>query len=189
MKYNYKHALFGSLVLSMVFFTTSCIKNENYRFEKKTFYQKDVKISGRFINDSIRDGVFTYYYPSGQISKIEFYENGNLEGVVTEYYENKKISGYALLGLKEGTYQVLWYANGDTNVFYSNKISKVYYENGKPELFSIDSKPYKKISFDSTGILKKYEGPLDFITTKDSLDLNNSYPNWKQQVKDWEINK
>lgn len=37
---------------------------------------------------------------------------------------------------------------------------------------------FKKLSF--------YKGPLDFLTKKDSMDLDKSYPDWKEQIKAWE---
>ena len=170
------------MILSTILISCNS-SDSNYIYRE--FVENGEKVKGRFINDTIRDGVFTHFYPDGEIARIRFYENNVMVGSASDYYPNKSLLGYAIIN-KGDIFQVTFYENGDTMSIVKNKFSKSYYENSKIEMFSYLSNGYKIIAFDELGILKQYTPPLNFLTREDSLDLDRSYPDWRNQVRVWE---
>ena len=41
---------------------SSCGNSPKVTFTEKEYYENGEKVKGRFVNDSIKDGVFYYYY-------------------------------------------------------------------------------------------------------------------------------
>jgi len=162
----------------------SCDRNKSPVFEYKEFYEGKERVAGRFLNGQ-RDGVFTHYYPNGDLARIRFYENGHAKGGATDYYPNNKLMGYAVfLEKTKDTYQLLWHPNGDTMIVTEGKFSRGYYKNGKPRMYSYVKKNLSIIIFDEHGKIKRLAGPLDYLRKRDSLDLDKAYPKWKEQVRE-----
>ena len=64
-----------------------------------------VKTSEGYYNkEGNKDGVFTYYYPSGKISNVENYKDGELNGNVTGFYSsgNKKFENQYIKDVQDG---------------------------------------------------------------------------------------
>lgn len=72
--------------------------------EKATHYTTD---------DSIANGLLSYYYLNGNIAKKEMYEAGVLEGDFFEYYETGELkeTGKYVAGSREGIWKI-FYKNG-----------------------------------------------------------------------------
>jgi hypothetical protein len=168
------------------FFILSCKnREEKNQFTHKFFFENGVKVYGRFVNDSIRDGVFTYYYPSGEIGRVEVYERDSLIGPIVELFEDKKIRSFGYFNSKMTEFQFSFNYNGDTTGTILRNLIRRYSDGGKkrPIFYYLDA---KQISFDTLGKIREYRGPLDFLTKEDSLDLDRSYPDWREQVRAWE---
>lgn len=136
----------------------------------KTFYKNgQIKFSGKFVsnNPELKDSTHTYYYPNGQVEKIENYKivsskytdvlKSNHVGISKIFYKNgniKEMSDYGELG-------------DNTNNLHGKYVS--YYENGKLKLEGIYNNgnltaPYK--SYYENGNLKE-------SVTYPSLGLND----------------
>jgi hypothetical protein len=82
--------------------------------------------------------------------------------------------------------------SNDTLFQKSNFIGKKFYRDMKVQLIfneksaNNDTSKIKEIKFSSTGKIQFYRGPLDFLTKEDTMDLDKSYPDWKEQIKVWE---
>ncbi|HVD96811.1 MAG TPA: hypothetical protein VNB90_01320 [Cytophagaceae bacterium] len=177
---KFVYIFFGLLIL------ISCDRNESPAFEYKEFYEGKERVEGRFLNGQ-RDGVFTHYYPNGDVARIRFYENGHAKGGATDYYPNNKLMGYAVfLEKTKGTYQLLWHPNGDTMIVTDGKFSRGYYKDGKPRMYSYVKENFSTIIFEESGRIKQFTGPLDYLRKRDSFDLDKAYPDWKERVREWE---
>jgi hypothetical protein len=171
----------------MVILNISCEKSEI----KKEYQNTDgYKTVGVFHNKK-KEGIHISYYSNGNIREIVPYSLDTINGIKVIIYDD---SVKCRFNFNKG--KLIWqvaidkYEDTIYSFFKNSQIMKVYYlNNKKPELFAKLSKGKheKEIRFDSLGNLKVFlNPPLDFITKKDSNDLDKAYPNWKEQIKEWE---
>lgn len=72
-------------------------------FESLPKDQQELKL-----RSTARDGVWTYWYPNGQVQRTEQYSNGMMVGIWTGYFENGVVS------------HVLNFTTGDAVYYFSN---------------------------------------------------------------------
>jgi hypothetical protein len=148
------------------------------------------KTHGLFL-DKLKEGKHISFYSNGNIRQVKNYHLDTLEGEDFLIYED---SVKNKIYRKNGKLykQVVTDRGGDTTYIYNrkdklNENTKAYF-NKKPILFgSINNGIEKEMKFDTLGKIKLLlNPPIDFLTKKDSYDLDRAYPDWKEQVKRWE---
>jgi hypothetical protein len=107
-----------------------------------------------------------------------------------------RIKTREVLGVAEERY-IIGTKTNDTFFRYSNYHGAKFFLDRKIETI-FDKREYfhskikddtlkiKYIRFNNKGQFIAYRGPLDFLTRQDTLDLNNSYPDWKEQVAEFQ---
>ncbi|HWZ21969.1 MAG TPA: hypothetical protein VNW06_04910 [Cytophagaceae bacterium] len=126
---------------------------------------------------------------SGSIGDNKTKENGWVEGITKDSFKLK-----SLLDSGKAVEQYLIDLRSNDTLFQLNKFKGTKnYANMKVQsifdktIAENDTSKIKEIRFDPKGKLSFYRGPLDFLTKKDSTDLDKSYPDWKEQIKIWEL--
>ena len=109
------------------FTSTSCYHQEAIRFIKsRGEYKKGTKI-----------GEWRFYYPSGELKRIDFYsEQGEKDGTSKEYYENGNVRSEHIWQNNELEFQFVYFDNGETKYeakFNVNTIEsfKIFYNTGE----------------------------------------------------------
>ncbi len=122
--------------------TINKIDKNGYRQGKWIFFEKNYKDSISVIGyykDGQKNGLWTYFYPNGNIKAIITYSNNKKEGPVKLYYENGKLEeeGYWKGTKWVGEYK-RYYPNGKLQYhwFYDKTGRRTgkqeyFYENGK----------------------------------------------------------
>ncbi len=125
--------------------TVNMVDKEGKRQGKWIFfndeYKNGISVIG-FYKDGKKDGVWTTFYPNGNIKSIITYNNNKQDGIVKIYYEDGTLNeeGYWKVNKWIGEYKY-YYPNGklkyhwffDTNGKRTGK-QVYYYENGKKYL-------------------------------------------------------
>lgn len=79
-------------IVIVIGFVTSCNNSESSISEVKEFYDNgNIKSIIRNRNDKRHDTTF-YFYPTGELEKLEYYEDGEIKGEVLTFFENGIIS-------------------------------------------------------------------------------------------------
>jgi antitoxin component YwqK of YwqJK toxin-antitoxin module len=148
-----------------------------------------VKINCTYIN-GLKDGLYREFFESGRLKSSIHYSGGEYDGLMIQYGNTPlKITTLYKHGRLINQFAYYDTLSGQIMGVYQNFHSKGYYENGKISAISFHllSSDIKIIAFNKQGLIKHYNGPLVFFSKEDSLDLDKSYPNWKEQVKEREL--
>jgi antitoxin component YwqK of YwqJK toxin-antitoxin module len=175
------------LVITFAVLLFSCDSKINYI--NKEYYIKDsFKVSGRFINDTIKDGVFFTYYPTGEMSSIEVYENGvPKKDLFFYFHKNRKIETYRIKDITSAkditsskyVSQYVFDERGDTVAYFFPNRSLYFYQRN---LFKKIEFKNGVLSFDSLGNVIDFKGKLNTINREDSLTIANDYPDFVKEI-------
>ncbi|GAB3834173.1 toxin-antitoxin system YwqK family antitoxin [Pontibacter rugosus] len=184
--------------------------NDKPWVEKSYFEDGTLKSEVEMVGDT-RNGVAKSYFPNGELETVIHYENGVEHGVSREYYDNGKLhivaeyrngkpNGRMLRYFKNGNksydselkdgkpigFTIGFYEDGDTMAFYDNGRAVRFFENGKIEQITCsqneDLNSIRNIRFSPEGEIIKREEPLYCLTSRDTLLLDEQYPDWKTGV-------
>jgi antitoxin component YwqK of YwqJK toxin-antitoxin module len=172
------------LMLLMLFLLISCKKSGN---TKEIYNEGENKVEGKFLNGR-REGLHKYYDVSGNLVMIKSFVNDTLEGKMVQFWPD---SSKTFSRFKRGKLlsNITIAEDGDTICIIKNHKSQSFSKEGLLEKIIIYGKTRKddrKITFDSVGHLVELTKPLNFLDKKDTIYLDKSYPNWKEQVREWE---
>lgn len=120
----------------------------NGRYGECKFYYDtgNLKMVGLFDQSKKPDGLFKYYYPSGEIAKKDFFTKGNKKGKCTSYFKNGKVESYGKYNFKLFKGNRIESKQGKWVYYYDNGIKReegVYYFREiifKEDLFSKPSR-------------------------------------------------
>ncbi|MFD2248101.1 toxin-antitoxin system YwqK family antitoxin [Pontibacter ruber] len=183
----------------------ACTSNEQRVV--KTYYEDGVLESEvRLISDKLH-GESKYYYPNGKLKLLipcidgkidgqsfEYFDSGSLK--VTKSFKEDTLHGWTMSYSKNGkvrtktkyvkgmtSFSVAFFDSGDTVAFYNKGKAIRYFENGKIEQITCSQgqeiSTVRNLRFSRDGNIIKHEEPLGCLTRRDSLLLDEQYPNWK----------
>jgi len=148
--------------ISLLLFACDQKKEKDNRRCRKTLWENGkIRAEGCFTGKSIKQGLFTKYFQSGQVeSEINYHDNKE-DGVCIGYYENGKRRF------------VVHYTNGvriDAGVeYYENGAIKLY------EVFNLKGVSTFKIDYLEDGSIKEGKGApvIDYSVNKDTLNIGD----------------
>jgi antitoxin component YwqK of YwqJK toxin-antitoxin module len=175
---------------------------------KEYYPDGKLKCEYKLVNNKI-EGDYIEYWENGNVKEYGKYLKGKREYVFVKVFSNGKTYRHYLNGKLEGwsvrnigsqnlktlyksdtcIYQTLFDTiTHDTLFVLQDFKSKKFYNVNKLHLISFlkDTMDVREIIFDTNGKIESYKGPLNFLTKKDSSDLDKFIPDWKKQVNEWE---
>lgn len=156
-------------------------KSENIFSYREYALSNSYKEKGRYINDTIKDGVFITYFPNGKFAAATVFQRDSLDnGIQISFYENGKIESLSIFDGIHNQLQVIYNEKGDTTIYNRKNKRYEFYSNN---LFkSLTFKKFK-LTYDSLGNIIEYKGSLDFLNREDSLVIANDYPDFVKGTK------
>lgn len=96
-------AVFAIVVLGFLYYRKHYVP-----IQKKAFYDDGALRRKYYLLNGVTNGEDTFYYPTGEINKIQQWNQGKLEGSFVIYYKNgnKYITGNYVDGVYNGEYIV-----------------------------------------------------------------------------------
>jgi antitoxin component YwqK of YwqJK toxin-antitoxin module len=181
------------------------------KMRKEYYPDGKLKCEYKLVSNNI-EGDYVEYWENGNVKEYGKYVKGKREGMFIKIFSNGKTYSNYVNGKSEGwqeknvgtqklrtldksdviIYQTLFDTiSHDTLFVFQDFKAKKFYNVNKLHLFSFwkDTTDGREIIFDTNGIIENYKGPLNFLTKKDSVDLDKFIPDWKKQVKEWEKKK
>jgi antitoxin component YwqK of YwqJK toxin-antitoxin module len=158
--------------------------NSDKQWIEKSYYEDGtLKSEVEMVGDE-RHGEYKEYYRTGELLMFTEYRNGKRHGWQQSYYQNgqKRLEAEFVDG-QPGDYSITYKPNGDTVSFYKEGRAIDFFDNGKieqiicsqnHELNSISS-----IRFNPGGEILKRDERLYCLTGRDSVLLDEQYPQWK----------
>lgn len=174
---------------------TILISNKPEGLFEEYYENGNLKLSGYYEN-GLKEGRFLEYNPDGSIYGISNYKLGKLEGESIGYtleHPCEKYFEFYVRGYMK--HQLVLDTCLNDTVFHSlNGYNKLYdLSLGKKYLVNVsyyrDSIKLGEIRFDSIGKISRLILPINFLNRSDSFYFNRDYPDWQEQVREWENKK
>lgn len=174
--------------------SSSVIYGGNKEGEFKEYYLNGkLKTKGIYKSNFI-DGVYITYYEDGRISSCCNYLNGVIQGECIEYHPTlpiKLVSSYvnnevvAQIATDTSSNIVIRQLNSDKAIsrFFNGKIASIDYLSKKSNVETSSL----FMQFNEHNKLINLTGDIKLLQGSDSIDLDRSYADWREQVRLWEL--
>lgn len=150
---------------------------ENESLARKYFIHEDTLYG--------EDSIFNY---DGSIQIVRRYKNGKLHGSFVGFFENGDTLVLQEFNNGQIVNQKHFFPDGSLNTSIENNITRSFFYNKKLKMirkFFNNKKIYGTLEFDQNGNIIEAYGNFDFLSSQDSVILNESYSNWEDKLNDY----